>query len=95
VLRYIFTDEAMADLDAIDIYLTERDPAAGVRVFASLIATIERACIFPDAAPALDEPGEVLGTRKLVEPTYKYVAYYRVVGQSLIVLRVFHGAQQR
>jgi len=37
----------------------------------------------------------VPGTRKLIETDYRYVIYYRVIGTTLIVLRVFHGSQQR
>jgi len=95
VLRYAFSDDAVTDLDAIDAYLTERDSDAAVRVLTSIIAAIERACLFPDAAPLVDEPGEILGTRKLIETQYRYVLYYRVIDQTLLVLRVFHGAQRR
>jgi plasmid stabilization system protein ParE len=95
VLRYSFTDDAVADLDGISDYLSARNPDAAVRVLASIVAAIERACQFPQAAPELDERGDVLGTRKLVERTYRYVIYYRVEGTLLIVLRVFHGSQRR
>jgi plasmid stabilization system protein ParE len=95
VLRYSFTEDAVADLDRISDYLSARNPDAAVRVLASIVATIERACQFPQAAPELDEPGHVLGTRKLVERTYRDVIYYRVEGSLLVVLRVFHGSQHR
>lgn len=64
-------------------------------MLASVIAAIERACLFPEAAPEVDQPGEVLGTRKIIEATYRYVIYYRIVDRTLLVLRVFHGAQRR
>jgi toxin ParE1/3/4 len=95
VPRYAFSDDAEADLDAIDTYLAERNPDAAVRVLASILAAIERACLFPDAAPLVDQPGEILGTRKLIETAYHYVIYYRVVDHTLLVLRIFHGAQRR
>ena len=95
MLPYAFSDDASADLDRIDGYLSERNAQAAVRVLASIIATIERACHFPESAPGVDMPGAVAGTRKLVESTYHYVIYYTVVGRTLLVLRIFHGAQQR
>lgn len=95
MLRYSFTDDAVVDLDGISDYLSSRNPDAAVRVLASIVAVIERACQFPEAAPELDDPGAVPGTRKLVEATYRYVIYYRVEGTLLIVLRVFHGSQRR
>jgi len=33
--------------------------------------------------------------RKLIEVDYRYVIYYRVVGRTLLVVRVFHGSQKR
>ncbi len=95
MLRYSFSRAAARDLDSIDEYLSERNPDAAVRVLASIVATIRRACAFPEAAPEIDEPGAVPGTRKLIETDYRYVIYYRVLGTILIVLRVFHGSQQR
>ncbi len=95
MLRYSFSRAAAGDLDGIDEYLSERNPDAAARVLASIVATIRRACAFPEAAPQIDEPGAVPGTRKLIETDYRYVIYYRVIGTTLIVLRVFHGSQQR
>jgi len=95
VLRYIFSDDAVSDLESISDYLTARNLDAAVRVLSSIIATIKRACIFPEAAPAVDEPGAVPGTRKLIEVDYRYVIYYRVVDRALLVVRVFHGSQRR
>jgi plasmid stabilization system protein ParE len=95
VLRYAFSDDAVADLDRIDNYLTERNPDAAVRVLSSIIDAIERGCLFPDAAPHVDQPGSVPGTRKLVETPFHYFIYYRIVDHTLLVLRIFHGAQQR
>ena len=90
MLRYGFSDDAVADLDAIAAYLAARNPDASTRVLASIVAAIERACLFPDAAPEVDQPGEVLGARTFVEATYRYVIYYRVIDRALLVLRVFH-----
>ncbi len=95
MLRYVFSTDAVADLEAISDYLKARDPDSARRVVSAIVAVVERACIFPEAAPAFDEPGAVLGVRKLIEVTYRYVVYYRVVGQTLLVVRIFHGSQRR
>ena len=95
MLRFIFSDVALADLESISDYLTERNPDAAVRVVSSIIAVIKRACLFPEAAPEVDEPGAVPGTRKLIEADYHYVIYYRVVQRTLLVVRVFHASQRR
>ena len=95
MLRYIFSDDAVSDLESISDYLSARNPDAAVRVISSIIAAIKRACIFPQAAPEIDEPAAVPGTRKLIETDYRYVIYYRVVDRTLLVVRVFHGSQRR
>ena len=95
MLRYSFSADAAADLETIDSFLAARNQDASARVLASIIAAIERACLFPEAAPEVDQPGEVLGTRKIIEAPYRYVIYYRIVDRTLLVLRVFHGAQRR
>lgn len=95
MLRYVFSDDAVADLESISDYLIERNPDASRRVVSSILAAIKRVCIFPEAAPEVDEPGAVPGTRKLVEATYRYVIYYRVIDRTLLVVRVFHGSQRR
>ena len=98
MLPYAFSDEAKADLDAHYIYLAERNPGAAQRLLHSIFAAIERACMFPEAAPqvtSVDQSGGVPGTRKLIETEYRYVIYYRVADGVLLVLRVFHPAQRR
>lgn len=38
--------------------------------------------------------GRVVGTRELVIDRTPYVAAYRVIGDTVCILRVLHGAQQ-
>ncbi|TAI66617.1 hypothetical protein CWO89_07380 [Bradyrhizobium sp. Leo170] len=42
--------------------------------------------------PEMERPGRVPGTRELVIPMTPYIVPYRVAGQTVQVLRVFHGA---
>jgi len=98
VLPYALTDEAKDDLDRHYTYLAERNPKAAQRLLESILAAIEQACLFPEAAPQVagaDEPGNAPGTRKLIETEYRYVMYYRVMDGVLVILRVFHPAQRR
>ncbi len=97
MLSYSFSEEAKADLDRHYIFLEERSQEAAQRLLESIIAAIEQACMFPNAAPQVisNEPGAVPGTRKLIETHYRYVIYYRVTGSVLVVLRIFHPAQRR
>jgi plasmid stabilization system protein ParE len=101
VLPYALTDEAKDDLDRHYTYLAERNPKAAQRLLESILAAIEQACLFPEAAPQVagaDEPGNAPGTRKLIETEYRYVMIliYRRHSRHLDGNRISpHGYRQR
>ena len=41
----------------------------------------------------MGRPGRVPGTRELVVPGTRYLVPYRVTGDTLQILRVYHGAR--
>jgi plasmid stabilization system protein ParE len=45
--------------------------------------------------PHRDRVGREEGTRELLFPPLPYIAVYRVKEQSIEVLRIYHGAQDR
>lgn len=98
-MRVRFSIEARAELNEHLAYIKQRSPQGARRVRASIYAAAKRAALFPEAArrPAepADEPGTVPGTREIVLPDYPYVMPYRVEGDTLIILHVFHTAQAR
>ena len=44
--------------------------------------------------PGLGRPGRVHGTRELVAPKTRYIVPYRVQGNAVEVLRVFHTSRR-
>ena len=44
--------------------------------------------------PEMGRPGRVLGTRELVVPDTPYIIPYRVKGERLELIAVFHGRQK-
>ena len=44
--------------------------------------------------PRLGRPGRVKGTRELVVVRTPFIVAYRIIGKSVQILRVLHGAQQ-
>jgi plasmid stabilization system protein ParE len=42
----------------------------------------------------MGRPGRIEGTRELVISRTPYIAAYRIVGNTVRILRVLHGAQQ-
>lgn len=81
---------ALRNLDAEAAFIAEDDPAAARLVVQRLL----RAVAMLAAQPDLGRPGRVPHTRELVVPGTRYVAPYRVRGETVEVLRVFHTSRR-
>lgn len=87
-MRWLRT--ALGNLDALARYIARDDPAAARRV----VAAIERSVTLLERYPAAGRPGRVDRTRELVVPGTPYIIPYRVHGQTVEILRVFHAARK-
>jgi toxin ParE1/3/4 len=81
---------ALANLDAEAEYIAEDNPAAAWRVVLSILRAVE----LLKKNPALGRAGRVAGTRELVVPGTPYIVPYRVRGEAVEILRVFHAARK-
>jgi toxin ParE1/3/4 len=87
----LWSPEAVADLAALRAYIAQDDPAAAQRVALHIIRNVET--LLP-SSPEMGRPGRVSGTRELVIPRTPYIVPYRLVRNTIQVLRVFHGARR-
>lgn len=87
----IWSPEAIADLAALRAYIEQDNPAAAQRVALRVIQNVET--LLPNS-PQMGRPGRVPGTRELVIPRTPFIVPYRLVGNTIQVLRVFHGARE-
>jgi toxin ParE1/3/4 len=87
----IWSPAAIADLVALRAYIEQDDPAAAQRVALHVIRNVETLLA---NSPEMGRPGRVPGTRELVIPRTPYIVPYRLVGNTIQVLRVFHGARR-
>ncbi|WP_281783101.1 type II toxin-antitoxin system RelE/ParE family toxin [Sinimarinibacterium flocculans] len=71
-------------------HIAQDDPAAAAR----MVVLIEDAVAMLADHPGLGRPGRVPGTRELVVPGTPYLVPYRVRGQHVDILRVFHGRRR-
>ena len=78
--------KAIKNLDAEADYIAQENPTAAAQMFEYVKAKVEALGDFP----ATGRPGRVPGTRELVIDRYPYLVPYRVAGDELHVLRVFH-----
>jgi len=87
-LRWLRT--ALRNLDDEATYISEDDPAAATRV----VQRVMQAVALLEAQPGIGRPGRVPGTRELLVPRTRYVVPYRVRGQTIEILRVFHTSRR-
>ena len=87
----VWSPAAVADLVALRAYIEQEDPAAARRVALHIIRNVET--LLPNS-PEMGRPGRVPGTRELVIPRTPYIVPYRVVSNTIQVLRVFHSARR-
>lgn len=87
-IRWLRT--ALRNLDEQTAYIASDNPEAALRIAARVRGAIERL----GRHPSLGRPGRVPGTRELVVSGTPYVIPYRVRGEQVEILRVFHGAQR-
>jgi len=81
---------ALANLDTEAEYIAQDNPAAARRV----VKKILRAVDLLKENPAMGRAGRVAGTRELVVAETPYIIPYRVRGDAVEILRVFHAARK-
>jgi toxin ParE1/3/4 len=87
----VWSPEAIDDLAALRTYIEQNDPAAAQRVALHIVQNVET--LLPKS-PAMGRPGRVPGTRELVIPRTPFIVPYRLVGKTIQILRIFHGARR-
>jgi plasmid stabilization system protein ParE len=81
----------MESLDAVYEYIADENPAAAKQVFRRIVGATRRLEEFPFSCPA----GKIADTRELVVPGLAFLIVYRIRGETVEILRVFHAAMQR
>jgi toxin ParE1/3/4 len=89
-MRVKWLRTALRNLDAEASFIAEDDPAAA-RV---VVERVLKAVAVLAAQPGLGRPGRVPNTRELVILHTRYMVPYRVRGDTVEVLRVFHTSRR-
>ncbi|HEV3113742.1 MAG TPA: type II toxin-antitoxin system RelE/ParE family toxin [Candidatus Binataceae bacterium] len=89
-MRVRWLRRALKNLDEEAEYIARDDPEAAARVVQRIATSVERLATHP----ASGRPGRVPATRELVVSGTPYVVPYRVRGETVEILRVFHGARK-
>ena len=89
-MNLVWSPEAIADLNSIRAYIGQDDPAAARRVVARIVSLLRTRLI---ANPESGRIGRVAGTRELVVSSTPFIVPYRVRGDTIDILRVYHAAR--
>jgi len=87
-LKVAWGRAAIADIDALFLFVAADNPAAAERESNRILEAAEAL----GTHAAMGRPGRVAGTRELIVPPY--IVAYRVKGENVQVLRVLHSAHQ-
>lgn len=92
-MKVVFDARAVTDLEAIHQFIAAYSPDSARAVVDRIVESVERLGAFP----SMGRSGLVEGTREWVIPRLPYIAVYRVdrACGEVIVVGVFHGAQER
>ena len=90
-MRLLWTKLAESDLDEIENYIGQDNPAAAVRVILELTEQVETLLL---KHPAIGTAGRMLGTRELVIGGLPYIVPYRVREKDIEILRVLHTSRR-
>lgn len=83
-----FSDDARADLRAIQTYINQRNPVAAQRVIDAILLIAYQL----ESFPLLGRPGRVPGTREISVPQYPYFLVHTIADAfHLDVEAVLHG----
>jgi toxin ParE1/3/4 len=86
----VWSPRAIEHLTRLRTYIARDNPNAARRIAGTLLEAVERLAELPN----LGRPGRVAGTRELVVPGTPYVIPYRLRGDRLEVIAVFHARQK-
>jgi toxin ParE1/3/4 len=87
----IWSPEAIDDLVSLRVFIAEDNLAAAQRVVLHILHNVEALL---SKHPEMGRPGRVPGTRELVIPKTPFIVPYRVQGNTIQVLRVYHSARR-
>ena len=89
-MTVVWSPRATGHLADLRAYMGREHPDAAARTATTLLAAVDGLA----ALPNLGRPGRASGTRELVVPGTRYVIPYRLRGERLEIIAVFHGRQR-
>jgi toxin ParE1/3/4 len=89
-MKAVYTPRALADLTAIEAYISQRNPAAARRVLAAIKSAIDD----PEQFPRLGLPIDSENRFRLPIGRFPYLVFYRLTETEILILHVRHAARR-
>ncbi|MBZ5611163.1 MAG: type II toxin-antitoxin system RelE/ParE family toxin [Acidobacteriia bacterium] len=89
-MKVIWSRRAIRHLIALRDRIAEDSPQHAAAVAQRIIRSIDLLA----TQPHMGRSGRILGTRELVVPDLPYIVPYRIRGERLELIAVFHGRQK-
>jgi addiction module RelE/StbE family toxin len=86
----VWSPRAIQHLAHLREYIAHDNPNAANRIASALLEAVKRLAELPNRG----RPGRVAGTREWVVPATPYIIPYRLRGDRLEVVAVFHARQK-
>lgn len=92
-MKLVYARLAVVDLQRLRAFIAEHDPGSAARVASELIQRIGMLPSFPDLGRSVAQAPDPDSIRDLV--CGRYVVRYAKTANAIIVLRVWHHAEDR
>lgn len=89
-MRLKWTRAASQDLESVERYISLDNPDVAIDTVLEIIRRVETLA----EHPGMGRPGRVEGTRELVLGSLPYLVPYLHQSDTIIILRVLHGAMK-
>ena len=89
-MRVEWLRAALDNMNAAAEYISRDNPVAAARTVAAIVNAVDNLKRFP----ASGRPGRLSGTRELMASGTPYIVPYRVRGDVVQLIRVFHAARK-
>lgn len=89
-MRLEWLRTALTNLSDEADYIAQENPQAAQKFVSEVMASVRNLTQYPH----LGRAGRVFGTRELVVSGYPYIIPYRVMNETVEILRVFHTARK-
>lgn len=90
-MRIRYLKSALSDLEQIRRFIRQSNPLAAQRVVAEIREQVAKLSTFSERF----REGAAQGARELVIVRYGYIVTYRIEPRAVVILSVFHAAQDK